>query len=209
MQVFTKRILFVLSFIFAFAAPVLAAPALAQQGTYIASPQVMEFVVRTLLIGSIMPGVIAVINRSYWPTAYKANAAWIICFAAAVIQTVYQQWQMSEFTVDSVMEFVIWLVTNFAAIQITTKGMHDGVWRPTGVANKIEVATTGTAPADATPAFVAPPFSSLPSGETRTNVLDEIPEYVENEPDGIPADEVLNEYDPAALDTIQGENPHA
>lgn len=96
----------------------------------------------TLVIGFLMPNVVALVNQSHWPAKWKTGIAAFACLTAAVIQLSLK----NELDATNLMVSTL----SIFALSIT---FFKGFWRPLGVSDAIEARTDVTDPA---------PFTNLP-----------------------------------------------
>lgn len=89
-----------------------------------------------VLVGFVAPLVLAVIYKAHWSTQLKTNATWV----AAIVTGIGTTFFAGKFTGS-------WndlgaVIFNIGLILTATSVSHDKFWRPTGIADAIEVATT-------------------------------------------------------------------
>lgn len=84
-----------------------------------------------VLIGAVLPLIIAVINRAAWSAAGKSVVAFVVCFIAAAA---------SSLIVDGVdvREPGFDLITYFATVYGSAMVAYSRFWKPTTVAPSIE-----------------------------------------------------------------------
>lgn len=90
-----------------------------------------DLIVTSGIVGIGLPLIIALLNQSHWKAGLKAAVAFGICLVAALITT----WAEDKLTPEN---YVLSALTVFAIARTT----YAGLWRPTGAAPAIEVATT-------------------------------------------------------------------
>lgn len=84
----------------------------------------------TIVVGILLPLVIAMINRTAWSASQKAIGALVICIGAAAVEVAIKgQWTPKNFAANAVAVFFIVVTT------------YKGFWQPTGIANVIETKT--------------------------------------------------------------------
>lgn len=84
-----------------------------------------------LIVGFLMPPIIAVLNRQNWPSATKAVCAFITCLVAAA-GTAYLAGDLKNES-----DYVTAALTVFGAAMLT----YHQWWKPSGIAPKIEAST--------------------------------------------------------------------
>lgn len=86
-----------------------------------------ELVTISALVGMVLPGLIAVLNRYHWPTEAKAACAFVVCVVAAGVIAWWDQ------TLD-------WSNYRIAILTVLTSalGFYHAIWRPSGVADSLE-----------------------------------------------------------------------
>lgn len=84
----------------------------------------------TVVVGILLPLVIAVINRTAWTAPQKACAALLICVVAAGVEVwVKGQWNAQNLGTTAVAIFFVVVTT------------YKGFWKPTGITDSIEAKT--------------------------------------------------------------------
>jgi hypothetical protein len=89
-----------------------------------------------LLVGAILPAVIAALKKTRWPMPLQSLFALAACAAAAVGTTYWQ----------STLSWENW-TTSALTIATVTWATYGGMWKPTGIADKIDSATDWGKPA--------------------------------------------------------------
>lgn len=92
----------------------------------------------TLVLGFLMPLIVAMVNQSHWPTRFKAIVGLAVCVAAAAVQMGLK----GQLDASNLLSASLAL----AALSIT---FFKGFWRPTGIAGALESATNLTPTPDA------------------------------------------------------------
>lgn len=87
----------------------------------------------SLVVGFLLPILIAVIQQEAWPSWLRSVTMFVICLIAAA-GTVYFQ---GRFDLQD-------YVTSALLIVVTAIGTYKGIWQPTGIAPALEHVTTGT-----------------------------------------------------------------
>lgn len=90
-----------------------------------------SIVLISALVGSLLPNLIAVLNQVHWPSWLKAIVAFAACCIAAVAVTAAKGTLTAQDWVGSAI--VVFTVA---------RASYAGLWKPTGVADKIETATS-------------------------------------------------------------------
>ena len=91
-----------------------------------------------LLVGFLMPLLIAVLQRSTWPLQLRAGIAFIVCAIAGGVTA----WLAGDFDANDVVSSILVVLT-------TALATYKGLWKPTGFAGSIESATSPSAPQEA------------------------------------------------------------
>lgn len=82
-----------------------------------------------LVVGTLLPLLIAIIVQSYWSARVQSIATLAICAVTAFVLH-WQEWSAAP------------PVESFITIVLTTVAWYKGVWKPTGLAPVIENETT-------------------------------------------------------------------
>lgn len=83
------------------------------------------------LVGALLPPVVALVNRSTWPKAWRLAMAVVCCLVAAGITC----WVRGELNHDSYAHSVLLVLT-------ATLATYHWAWRPSTIAPAIEAATS-------------------------------------------------------------------
>ena len=88
------------------------------------------------LVAMVAPILMSLIYQSHWSTSQKENATWVISLVLGGAVTFFAGGLTGGWvTVGGV-------VFNFGVILVGATNLHDKFFRPTGIANTIETATT-------------------------------------------------------------------
>lgn len=87
------------------------------------------------LVGFVLPHAIALVNQCHWAGRVKGLVAFAVCAAAGTLTT----YVAGEFHADDLM---LSALTIFAAAEVSYRQL----WRPTGLAPRLEERTTITEP---------------------------------------------------------------
>jgi len=85
-----------------------------------------------LVVGTLVPLVVAAVEQAHWSTPVRAVVGMVIAAAAGVITT----WIVGD--VDDTRSLVIGALLTL----VTSIATYLGFWRPTGIAPRIEAATS-------------------------------------------------------------------
>lgn len=89
----------------------------------------------TLVLGFFMPMLIAVIQQSQWQRDFKTFVAFMVCVAAAAVQMIVE----GRFSAAGFFPSVL------ALSALSTTFFHH-FWKPLGLADKVEAATSSRTP---------------------------------------------------------------
>jgi hypothetical protein len=92
-------------------------------------------------IGLVMPLVVSVINQEHWSSPVKGLVAVLVSLVASVVTT----WAQGGLHSHS-------LASSFLIIFGATLATYRVFWKPTGISDKVETATTAKKTAPAAPA---------------------------------------------------------
>lgn len=87
-------------------------------------------IVANILIGALLPHVVAVLNQSHWPAGTKSLIAFASCLVAAVIST----------AVDGNLDWENWTIAA-GTIYALARTTYAGLWKPTGTVDAVETNT--------------------------------------------------------------------
>lgn len=89
-----------------------------------------------LLVGSLLPVIIAVVQQQRWPDYVRAGVGLVICAVAAAV-TAYAQ---GDLTAERWGEGLL-------LVAVAAWSSYQGFWKPTGIAPTVEAKTSmGTSP---------------------------------------------------------------
>lgn len=92
-----------------------------------------------LLVGFVLPLVISALEQSTWSNGIRSAVAFVVCVIAGGITA----WIAGDFDTNDI-------VTAALIVLTTALATYKGLWKPTGIAPKIEAATSpGTVVVDA------------------------------------------------------------
>jgi hypothetical protein len=135
------------------------------------------------LLGTFLPPLFAFVMQSHWPSTFKRNISWMLCFVIAVVVSTLQQQQHIAPSLQGVGEYALWVGIHFGAILTVASQTYDKFWQPTGIAPGIEKATTATPTPEPSPDF--------PSSVAKPVPADNAPDLkVEPLPDPLPLNDV-------------------
>lgn len=97
-------------------------------------------IVANVLIGFYLPLLGALIMRTKWTTETKTFAGWCLSFVLAGFLTALQEGRNITFSLEGIIQFSAWLLTQFAIINTIAKQTHDTLWKSLGI-RRLEEAT--------------------------------------------------------------------
>lgn len=98
---------------------------------------VTEFQKWNLLVGFVLPPLLAVVQQRHWPTYVRTAVCWVACAAAAVGTTYWQ----------GTLHWSSWATSALTIVVAATATYHGG-WQPSGIAPAIERRTTVAPPVE-------------------------------------------------------------